>query len=94
MVARRRPPRAARISCSKATTSTSKADDKSLSGVNSVDGARKERIVGRDESTLYLPGSLELDAGAITAESGSRLFFDAQGAVDIASNGNSDAAGV
>ncbi|WAC49187.1 filamentous hemagglutinin family protein [Asticcacaulis sp. SL142] len=62
--------------------------NKWLSGFNDVTVAAKARVIGRDDGTLYLPGTLTLEAADITAESGARLFLDAQGAVAIKTNGN------
>ncbi|WP_338447306.1 filamentous hemagglutinin family protein [Pelagerythrobacter marensis] len=62
--------------------------DKWLSGVEKVDLVASERVIGRDENTLHVPGALAIDAAAVTAESGARQFFDAEGAISLTANGN------
>lgn len=62
--------------------------DKWITGVSDVEIKAKERVIGRDDGALHLPGDLRIEAGAVTADSGSRLFLDAAGNVDISSNGN------
>ncbi|WP_447725163.1 filamentous haemagglutinin family protein [Sphingomonas koreensis] len=61
--------------------------DKWISGVSAltIDAAR--RVIGRDDGTLFTGGALTIDAGAVTAESGGRMFFDAGGAISLTSAG-------
>ncbi|MGH8445608.1 MAG: hypothetical protein ACREVL_10085, partial [Solimonas sp.] len=66
--------------------------DKWLSGVDTVTIKARERLIGRDDGTLYVPGDLAIEAGAVTADSGSRLFLDATGDVVIRNNGNTELA--
>ncbi|MFA6113752.1 MAG: filamentous hemagglutinin family protein [Sphingomonas sp.] len=61
--------------------------DKRISGARSVSIEATQRVIGQDDGTLFVPGTLSVKAGAITAESGSRLFFDAGGDVDLATLG-------
>ncbi|WP_129778058.1 filamentous haemagglutinin family protein [Peristeroidobacter soli] len=65
-------------------------EDKWLSGVGSVDIQARERVIGRDDNTLYVPAGLNIQAADVTADSGARLFFDAQGEVTINNNGNTN----
>jgi filamentous hemagglutinin family protein len=62
--------------------------NKWLSGIDSLTVNAAQRIIGRDEGTVFVPGALNLTSGSLVADSGSRLFFDATGAVTIASNAN------
>ncbi|WP_047805557.1 filamentous haemagglutinin family protein [Pelagerythrobacter marensis] len=62
-------------------------NDKWLIGFDQVEMNVAEYVVGGDENTLYVPGALDISAGAVTAESGSRQFFDASGNISIAANG-------
>ncbi|MFC4313824.1 filamentous hemagglutinin family protein [Steroidobacter flavus] len=65
-------------------------EDKWLSGVGTVDIQARERVIGRDENTLFVPAGLNIQAADVTADSGARLFFDAQGDVIINNNGNTN----
>lgn len=65
-------------------------EDKWLSGVGTVDIQARERVIGRDENTLFVPAGLNIQAADVTADSGARLFFDAQGEVRINNNGNTN----
>ncbi|QNQ08560.1 filamentous haemagglutinin family protein [Sphingomonas alpina] len=59
-----------------------------LSGIDRLTVNAAQRIVGRGDGTVFVPGALDLTSGGLVADSGSRLFFDAIGAVNIASNAN------
>lgn len=59
--------------------------DKAISGVKSLTIEASQRVIGSDDGTLFTPGALTVKAGGITADSGSRLFFDAGGAISLAS---------
>lgn len=61
--------------------------DKAISGVRALTIEATQRVIGSDEGTLFVPGALNVKAGGITADSGSRLFFDAGGAISLASTG-------
>lgn len=61
--------------------------DKRISGVGALTIDAAKRVFGRDDGTLFTGGSLTIDAGAVTAESGARLFFDAGGAISLTSAG-------
>jgi filamentous hemagglutinin family protein len=63
-------------------------NDKWLSGINTLNITASERVIGRDDSTLYIPGALSVTAGGLTTESGARLFFDATGAINVTSTAN------
>ncbi|MES2054831.1 MAG: filamentous hemagglutinin family protein [Pseudomonadota bacterium] len=60
--------------------------NKWLSGIGTLTVNAAQRIIGRDDGTVFVPGALNLKSGSLVADSGSRLFFDATGAVNIASN--------
>jgi filamentous hemagglutinin family protein len=62
--------------------------DKALSGIAALAINATERVIGRDEGTLYVPGSVALTAGTLTAESGARLLIDATGSMTVGYNGN------
>jgi filamentous hemagglutinin family protein len=62
--------------------------DKWLSGIDRMTIKAGERVIGRNDGTLFLPGALSIQAGGLTTESGARLFLDATGDVDVAYNGN------
>ena len=71
----------------KADTVYFEGGNKWLSGIDSLTVDAAQRIIGRDDGTLFVPGTLDLTSGSLVADSGSRLFFDATGAVTIATNG-------
>jgi|GEM_PF-6823114 len=62
--------------------------DKSLSGIRRLEIAAKERVIGRDDSTLYVPGEVSISTGGLAAESGARLFIEAANNLDVVYNGN------
>ncbi|MCW4460663.1 filamentous hemagglutinin family protein [Sphingomonas sp. BT-65] len=61
--------------------------DKRISGVGTLTIDAAKRVIGHDDGALFTNGALTIDAGAVTAESGARLFFDAGGAISLASAG-------
>lgn len=61
--------------------------DKWISGVSALTIDAAKRVIGRDDGTLFTGGALTIDAGAVTAESGGRMFFDAAGAIALTSSG-------
>lgn len=61
--------------------------DKWISGVGALTIDAAKRVIGRDDGTLFTGGALTIDAGAVTAESGARMFFDAGGAMSLTSAG-------
>lgn len=61
--------------------------DKWISGVGALTIDAAKRVIGHDEGTLFTGGTLTIDAGAVTAESGARMFFDAGGAISLTSAG-------
>ncbi|WP_168355814.1 filamentous haemagglutinin family protein [Sphingomonas gei] len=63
-------------------------DDKWLSGIAKLDVHATERVIGRDDTTLFVPGQIAISSGGLTTESSARLFLDATGAIDVAFNGN------
>lgn len=62
--------------------------DKWVSGVDRLNINAQERVIGRDDGTLYVPGLLNISAGGLTADSGARLFLDATSAIKVTHNGN------
>ncbi|WP_158298756.1 filamentous haemagglutinin family protein [Sphingomonas psychrotolerans] len=63
-------------------------DDKWLSGIAKLDIHATERVIGRDDTTLFVPGQIAIYSGGLTTESSARLFLDATGAIDVTFNGN------
>lgn len=63
-------------------------DSKWLSGIAKLDVHASERVIGRDDTRLYVPGQLAITSGGLTTESSARLFLDATGAIDVRYNGN------
>lgn len=61
-------------------------NDKWLSGIASLDVAASQRVIGADDSTLYVPGDVSITAGGLTTESGARLFIDAVGDINVSSS--------
>lgn len=62
--------------------------EKWISGVSGVTIAAAERVIGRDDTALHLPGTLAISTGGLTAESSARLNLDAAGAIRVMHNGN------
>lgn len=58
-----------------------------ISGVADVRMDVAQRIIGRDDTRLVLPGALDVRSGGLTAESSARLNLDVAGAVTVSHNG-------
>ncbi|WP_033922742.1 filamentous haemagglutinin family protein [Sphingomonas sp. 37zxx] len=58
-----------------------------ISGVADVRMDVAQRIIGRDDTRLVLPGTLDIHTGGLTAESSARLNLDVAGAVTVSHNG-------
>ncbi|AKM07749.1 filamentous hemagglutinin N-terminal domain-containing protein [Pelagerythrobacter marensis] len=61
---------------------------KAISGADSVTLRASERVVGRDTGGLAVPGSLTIEAGQLTVDSGDTLAIEAGGAIVLDSIGD------
>lgn len=71
----------------KAETLYLEGGTKWISGVNNVRMDVAHRVIGRDDTRLVLPGTLDITSGGLTAESSARLNLDVAGAISVNHNG-------